>query len=335
MKLLKNPEIKRNFILWLIVGAAAVTAAFIVDVKCGVTNAALFAVLTVVHYASTYKRYKRIADLSLEIDKILYDSSRFDLSRFEEGELEILSSEIQKMTVRLREQADALSKDKRYLADSLADISHQIRTPLTSISLIIEFLADSELTYEQRAKYVRELRELLDRIDWLINTLLKISKFDAGTVNFELKEVKICDVIKRAYEPISIPMDIRQQNFTVSVSDTDTLCCDESWLCEAVCNILKNCMEHTPDGGTLTVDCSKNRLFSEIAISDTGNGISKEDLPNIFKRFYKGHDSADSSVGIGLALARMIITKHNGTIKAENRKEGGARFVIRFYESVV
>ena len=239
------------------------------------------------------------------------------------------------MTVRLREQADALVRDKKYLADSLADISHQIRTPLTSISLITELLADPELTYDQRIKYLRELRELLDRIDWLINTLLKISRFDAGTVSLDMKEVKLCNLIKRAYEPVSIPMDLRQQRFTVNVNDTDTLYCDEAWLCEAVCNILKNCMEHTPDGGTLTVDCSKNRLFTEIAISDTGNGISKEDLPNIFKRFYRGHDSSDSSVGIGLALARMIITKHNGTIKAENRKEGGARFFIRFYESVV
>ncbi len=301
------------------------------------TSFAVFAaicciVFDITHFSLTYRRYRNIAELSNEIDKILHNSNKFDLKRFSEGELAVLQSEIYKMTVRLREQAEALKKDKKYLADSLADISHQIRTPLTSINLIMNFLAEEELSDKRRYSLVRELSQLLSRIDWLISTLLKISRLDAGTVKFAEDRVMVSELIKRASEPIAISMDLRNQQLIISADGNESFEGDLAWTSEAIENILKNCMEHTPDGGAIKIEAKETPIYTELVISDTGPGIPPEDLPHIFERFYKGKHSSKGSVGIGLALARMIIAAQNGTIKAGNSIDGGAQFTVRFYK---
>lgn len=332
----RNPEIAKTAIIWGIVSATAIVVAFAVGgAVCGFVALALGVGYSAAHFIITYRRYSKISKLSLEIDRVLHGLGRLELSRFGEGELSILQSEIYKMTVRLWEQAEQLAADKEYLADSIADISHQIRTPLTSISLLTEFLSEPELSREQRIKYVKELFELLDRIDWLINTLLKISKFDAGTVRFDAGSVNVMQLVKKAYEPIAIPMELRGQNFVIDVPESMQLDCDERWTVEAIGNILKNCMEHTPESGTITVRGEDNAVCASLIISDTGSGIAPEDLPNIFKRFYKGKDSASGSVGIGLALAHIIIGEQGGTVKAYNGKDGGAVFEVKFYKTVV
>ena len=273
--------------------------------------------------------------MSYEIDKILHNNSEFDLNRFAEGELAILHSEIYKMTVRLREQTEALKRDKIFLADSIADISHQIRTPLTSINLIANFLADEELSDERRLSLVKDLFQLLSRIDWLISTLLKISKLDAGTVRFAKDTVKVSELIQKAVKPLAIPMDLRNQQLIVKANGDEQFEGDLAWTAEAIENILKNCMEHTPNGGTITIKVKDTPIYTELLITDTGPGIDPEDLPHLFERFYKGKNSSTGNVGIGLALARMIITSQNGTIKAENGKNGGAVFTLRFYKCTI
>lgn len=335
MGFFRNPEISKTALIWGLLSAAAVAAAFAAGPGAGIAVLALCLAYSAAHFIITYRRYKNIARLSSEVDRVLHGDTTLELSEFDEGELNILSSEIHKMTLRLREQADRLAADKEYLADSIADISHQIRTPLTSVSLLTEFLSEPELDTERRIKYVKELFELLDRIDWLINTLLKMSKFDAGTVYFDRRKENIPKLVKRAYEPIAIPMELRGQSFVMRIPEDMSLDCDVRWTVEAVENILKNCMEHTPRGGTVSVAGEYNAVYSMITIRDTGYGIAKEDLPNIFKRFYKGKDSSSGSVGIGLALARMIINGQGGRIKAYNGSDGGAVFEIKFYKSVV
>ena len=237
------------------------------------------------------------------------------------------------MTIRLREQQQKLINDKKYLADSLADISHQIRTPLTSINLLVERLSASGLTDECRHRLTNELYELLDRIDWLITTLLKISKLDAGTVSFNKETVSLETLIKKSCSPLLIPIELRGQELIIRAEGD--FYGDPAWTSEAVGNMVKNCMEHTPDGGRIEIDAAENALYSEIIIKDNGTGISPEDLPHIFERFYKGKDSDGKSFGIGLALSRMIIAGQGGTVKAENRKPVGAMFTIRFYKGTV
>ena len=282
---------------------------------------------------STYKRYQRISSLADDIDQVLHGDSSIDFDNYSEGELIILHSEIYKMTIRLREQQQKLMKDKEYLADSLADISHQIRTPLTSINLLVERLSAFGLTDECRHQLTNELYELLDRIDWLITTLLKISKLDAGAVQFNKEMFSLEMLINKSCAPLLIPIELRGQELIIRTDGN--FYGDPAWTSEAVGNIVKNCMEHTPDGGRIEINAAENALYSEIVIKDNGTGVSAEDLPHIFERFYKGKDSDGKSFGIGLALSRMIIAGQKGTVKAENRKNAGAMFTIRFYKGTV
>ena len=282
---------------------------------------------------SVNKRYKRLAKLADDIDRILHGENEVSFEEYSEGELGILQSEIYKMTVRLREQSNSLKKDKKYLADSLADISHQLRTPLTSINLLVSFLSEENISTERREGLIRELYELLSRVDRLITLLLKISKLDAGTVEFKREDMSLEKLTEKAVSPLLVPLEIRRQRLKITA--TGNFSGDITWTCEALSNIVKNCMEHTPEGGEIRITASENALYSEIIIEDNGEGISKKDLPHIFERFYKGENSGDKSFGIGLNLARMIITSQNGTVKAENGDEKGAVFTIRFYKGTV
>ena len=314
IKLLKNKEVRKALLWQLLLSAAACAVCFFFDIRAGLTAAGLSLLLMLVFCISTYKRYQRISSLADDINQVLHGDSSIDFDSYSEGELSILHSEIYKMTIRLREQQQTLTREKAHLADSIADISHQIRTPLTSINLLIGLLSEPKLTDARRQQLIHELYELLSRIDWLITTLLKISRLDAGTVQFKQEQVSL--------EELRIHADGAFRG-------------DLSWTCEAIGNIVKNCMEHTPEGGGIEIDAAENALYSEIIIKDNGTGISSEDLPHIFERFYKGKDSDGKSFGIGLALSRMIITGQGGTVKAENRKPAGAMFTIRFYKGTV
>ena len=333
MKLFRNPEILRTFLLYLVLSAAAVIAAFIMAGSFGWLMGAVCAAFIGIWLVQSARRYRRIAELSADIDRILHGEDHVSLNEYAEGELGILQSEVHKMTIRLREQKQSLVDDKIYLADSLADISHQIRTPLTSINLLVSLLSDPGITDERRGELSRELYSLLSRIDWLITTLLKMSKLDAGTVQFNSETVPMAELIRKSTESVAIPMELRGQELNVTADGS--FIGDIGWTAEAITNIVKNCMEHTPEGGKVSVTATDNPLFAEIIISDNGSGIAGEDLPHIFERFYKGKNSADNSFGIGLALARTIITTQNGTIKAENILPHGAKFTIRFYKGTV
>ena len=333
IKLLKNKEVRRTLFLQVIIAIVACAVCFQYDNEAGNVAVVLSLVLILIYYISTYKRYKRINDLATDINKLLHGDNSISLENYSEGELGILHSEIYKMTVRLREQQQKLMNDKVYLADSIADISHQIRTPLTSINLLVQFLSEPNLSDERRQQLTHELYGLLSRIEWLITTLLKISKLDAGTVQFKEEKVSMEQLINKSCAPILVPIELRGQELVINAAGEFSG--DISWTCEAIGNIVKNCMEHTPEGGKIEIEATENALYTEILIKDNGTGIAKEDMPHIFERFYKGKDSDDKSFGVGLALSRMIITSQKGTVKAENRKPTGAMFSIRFYKGTV
>lgn len=335
MKFFRNREIRYSLIWFGIVDVLLTIAAFTVDIVCGIFVCFTGVLLTGMYVVITYKRYQQIAALSREIDALLHDEENFRFQSYQEGELAILQNEIDKMTIRLREQAEHLRRDKRYMEDSLADISHQMRTPLTAINLVIERLQQPGITERQRNMLIRELFELLSRMEWLINTLLKISKLDSGTANMVKESVAVSGLIRHATAPFAVVMDLHDQKLHIEVQEQPVFEGDFSWSNEAVSNIIKNCIEHTPDGGEVWIYGRETPLFTEMIIEDNGTGIDQKDLPHLFERFYKGKDAGSQSVGIGLALSRMIITAQNGTIKVENRKEGGARFIIRFYKEII
>lgn len=333
MKLFRNPEIIKALAVQLSLALIFSAVAYFIDNRFLILTVAMAVCFIAIYLITTYKRYKKLSALASDIDRILHSDSLISLDTYAEGELAILQSEIYKMTVKLREQSDSLKKDKIYLADSIADISHQLRTPLTSINLLVSLLSEPNINEEKRAKLTHKLFGLLSRIDWLITSLLKISKLDAGTVQFNIEAVPLKALIEKSVSPLLIPIELKGQELKVSCEGNFTG--DVSWSSEALSNIIKNCTEHTPDGGKIEINAAETALFSEITIKDNGKGIDEKDLPNIFKRFYKGKNSDDKSFGIGLNLARMIITGQNGTVKAENNPEGGAKFTVRFYKGTV
>ncbi len=333
MKLYKNKEVIKILLLQIILSVVFIVLSFIGGMKYGLFMSAVCCFFVLIYLFSVSRRYRKIAKLSEDIDRILHGENEVSFDEYSEGELGILQSEIYKMTVRLREQSNNLKKDKKYLADSIADISHQLRTPLTSINLLVSFLSEENISTQRRESLTHELYELLSRVDRLITVLLKISKLDAGTVEFKKEEISLESLIEKSLSPLLVPLEIRRQ--TLSLSADGIFSGDVLWTGEAISNIVKNCMEHTPEGGEIRITASENALYSEIIIEDTGEGISKKDLPHIFERFYKGENSGDKSFGIGLNLARMIITLQNGTVKAENGEEKGAVFTVRFYKGTV
>lgn len=335
MKFFRNKEIKKMTAFYL----AGFGVMLLVYLKRQQPTAMLLPVVWAAAAAAallfTYVRYQKIAELSQDIDKILHNNKQISWDGYKEGELAILQNEVSKMVNRLLEQSESLEKEKQYLSDSIADISHQLRTPLTSMNLILALMEQEELDKERKLKLCKELEGLISRMDWQIATLLKISKIDAKMAHFRKETVVWKDVIQKAYEPLAIPMELREQSMQILTEGTETFVGDIDWTTEAIGNILKNCMEQMPAGGILQVSLSQNSLYSEVLIKDSGKGIAREDLPHLFERFYKGKNAGEHSIGIGLALARMIVQEQNGMIKAENSPQGGAVFIIRFYKAIV
>lgn len=333
MNFFRNPEIKHTVILDMTALLAFSILGFRFGLSCGLLILGCSTFFLVSHLFITQRRYRKLEKLSQELDQMLHHQTPIHFENYREGELSILQNELSKMTLRLTEQADALSRDKKYLSDAMADISHQLRSPLTSMHLILSLLKKPDLPKERERSLLMELTQLLSHMDWLVEALLKMSKMDAGTAYLKHISIPLPQLLKQASEPLLIPFELREQTFEMHFeTGNEQFVGDLSWSVEALSNILKNCMEHTPAGGTITATCRENTIFTEIIIEDNGPGFSSQDLPHLFERFYKGENASDQSVGIGLALARMIVSQQNGTLKAENRLEGGARFILKFYK---
>jgi signal transduction histidine kinase len=296
------------------------------SLAASVTLCALF-------YWFTRKRYKELAALSEQIDEILHGSDSIEINVFNEGELSILRDDIQKMTIRLREQADSLKRDKIFLSDSLADIAHQLRTPMTSIRMLVTFLSKTDLESGKRLEYSHDAETLLSRTDWLLSALLKISKIDAGTAVFRKESFTLNELLDKAVSPLEIPMEIRGVTLNKAYEGNISLSGDLNWTAEAVGNILKNCLEHSEPGGVIEITGTVNALFAELSIRDHGKGFDPEELPHLFERFYQGSLQKEGNFGVGLALSRKILSAQNGTVKAANHPQGGACFTVRFYLS--
>lgn len=354
MHFFRNPEIKKDIWMHLILTALVTASGFFYGQflwmnagesnvyrareKAGLSFAGFLLLpclaFLFLHLFITYRRYRSIRLLCREIDQVLHDMESVRFFDYSEGELSILKIEIDKMLIRLREQSKTLQEDKLTLAASLADISHQLRTPLTSIRLLLSLLSEPDLSWEKRRSLIQQLSRLISRIDWLIEALLKLSRLDAKTVTLHTETVSVSRLVTAAAEPLEIPMELKEQHFSFTPKTRrESFQGDFSWTVEALGNILKNCMEHTPFGGNIQIFASENAIFTEILIEDDGPGFTSEDLSRLFERFYKGKHSKKESIGIGLALSQRILSLQNATIKAENRLEGGARFILHFYKN--
>ena len=333
MRFWRNPEVKRSLLLY---GSVVLLSGL-----CGLLfepsllwAAAGVVLAAAVHFAVTKKRYDRIARLAQDIGAALHGNGSVKISGQREGELSVLENEVGKLATRMEEQTRLLQRDKEYLAQLIADIAHQLRTPLTTERLYLTMLLE-EVGGGSAEELCRSALTLEGRMEWLVDALLKLSKFDSGTAGMKRERVNVYGLIRKAAQPITIPLELREIDLSVKADAGIFFEGDESWTVEALGNILKNGMEHAPRGSSIEVEARETPVFCEITVRDHGEGFSENDLDHLFDRYYRGRNASGESIGIGLALSRQIVKAQNGTLLAENAPGGGARFVMRFYKRTV
>lgn len=253
------------------------------------------------------------------------------LTIYYEDDFSFLEDELYKTVVALRQMRESAVQERKSLADNLADIAHQLKTPITSMSLMTELLADSRHDSTEDLIYVEKIHKQLGRLNYLVTALLTLSKIDAGTLSLERKKVDLLTLLTHAVEPIQELIQQKQQTIVFQSKPTLSFEGDLYWSTEAILNLIKNCYEHTPACGTIRLTYEQNSIYTQILVEDNGSGFNQEDTPYLFERFYKGRNTGKDSVGIGLALAKAIIEQQNGSIRAENHQNGGARFIVKFY----
>ena len=289
---------------------------------------AIYLGLLFINFIFIYNMYQKIKKIDQYMNNILNDDYSLNIKEYCEGDISNLKNDVYKMTVKLKEQSELLTKDKKYLEETLEDISHQIKTPLTSMYMINDILT-SEKNEKIRKEFLVKNKNQIERIEWLVISLLKLSKLDSGTVKLKKEKIKVKDLINKAIEPIKVSLDLKSINFDLNLSN-DTVLVDINWTKEALLNIIKNACEHTKD--KITITSKNNPLYLEIRITDNGKGIAKKDLKHIFERFYKGSDNKDS-IGIGLNMSKKIINLQQGIIEVETKENIGSTFIIKLYKN--
>ena len=335
MGVFRNKNVRNQFILSLFFLVFTGIIAFVFDRKAGIFVLLSGTGLCILQIVFAEKRYKEIRLLSQQLDEILHEGGSMELRHFREGDVEILRDELQKMLLRLEEQTELLEKEKMSLADSLADISHQIRTSLTTLNLLVERLKKNTGDISSRQSLLREAEQMLDRIQWLVTSLLRLSKLDAGAIVLKPQTILLSSFFREVMKPFDVSMDVRGQSLEIRGDGSTEVQGDYNWTMEAIGNVIKNSLEYTPEGGLLLIEWTENPLFTEIKITDSGKGIPKEDIPHLFERFYRGKNAGNHSFGIGLSLSRAILSQENAVIYGQNVSPLGAQFVIRFYKTVV
>ena len=328
-----NKDIKIIVLVGIFGTIVATVVTLFFNVVCSVVTFWLGVILTLTFYNVTKKRYKKIADLNNYLSLVCAGNYLIDIKDNTEGELSILKNNLYKVIVLLRSKNELLEKDKIYLADSLADISHQLKTPLTSLMVMVDLLKN-EKNIDKQKEFISIIEIQISKIKWLVENLLKLSKLDAGTIKFKKEKIDVLSVITKSLSPFLVQMEMKNISLETTINDF-SFTGDLNWTSEAVENIIKNCIEHTDDNGKLNIETGVTNIYSYIKITDNGCGIKKKDLPHIFERFYQGENSSKESVGIGLALAKTIVENQGGTIDVTSEENVGTEFIIKFNKMVV
>ena len=328
------------------------------------------AALFIVNLFFRHRREKQLEEMIIYLMRLQDRMQLPELKKCDEGQIGILQSEIYKLVVLLQEQSNAATKEKNYLAGMLSDISHQIKTPIAAITIMTDLLMKPELTAEKRMEFAAKIDSQVEKITWLVRNLLTLSRLEADVLKLKREQVAVSELIRKACQPLEVLAEIKgvavivdccQKNGQMSggmlgacqkdgrqsdgiadacqkdgrqsdgTVDEIMMVCDGTWTAEAISNIIKNCIEHTPEGGEVRISMSQHNFATNITIKDNGCGIAKEDLPHVFERFYKGKYGAKDSVGIGLAMAKQIILRQNGVVSVESEEGKGAVFLVKMY----
>ena len=297
----------------------------------------VFLMITIIILILAFLRFNSIKDKEInEITKYIEEINRknykLNIDEMSEDELSILKNEVYKTTIMLKEAAENSNKEKLQLKKSLSDISHQLKTPLTSILIILDNLIDDpDMEKVVREDFIRDIKMEITNISFFVQSILKLSKLDTNTVDFIEEKTYIKNIVDEVVKNLSTLCDLRNIKIITTYKENAQITCDFRWQVEALVNIIKNCIEHSKDNSKIFIEVDENNAYSQIVIKDNGTGIDKEDLPYIFERFYKGKNSGNESCGIGLSLAKSIIEKSNGNIYVESKVGKGSTFTIKYF----
>lgn len=289
----------------------------------------LFLVLFLVVFKDKIVYKKNIRKLTKYFNSINLGNYDIDINDNKENELSILKNEIYKTTIMLKEQASNSQKDKYALKESLEDISHQLKTPLTAITIMLDNVTSDNIDNKVKMRFLSDIKKEVSNINFLVQNLLKLSRFDVNAITYNISLNKLEDIICESLNNLSSLSDLKNVKIKHIKNESVMLKCDYKWEVEAITNIIKNCIEHT-ENGIVKISYNDCKTYIKLVIEDNGVGINKEDIAHIFERFYKGANSSKDSVGIGLSLSLSIIEKDNGKIDVESKN--GTTFTIRYYK---
>lgn len=275
------------------------------------------------------KRSEKINELNNYLSALNRGHHKSQVTTYEEGELSILQSELYKLSVTLSHQNDLLKQNHQFIQDSLNDIAHQIKTPLTSMMVMTDLMQDMDLPPEKQKEFVSSIQKQLERLKTLVTSLLTLSKLDAGVIHYQPSWINDSELIKKVIEPFGVISELKDIQLETQVSNQEVYI-DASWTIEALGNLVKNAIEHSSQNETIKIRSMVNQLYWRIEIEDEGLGIDAQDLDHIFERFYRGKNSSSDSVGIGLSLTQKIITQQQGQIFVVSKVNEGTLFKIEF-----
>lgn len=292
----------------------------------------LYLLINIIHERKENKTIREITEYIKKINEKKYE---LKIEENTENELSKLKNELYKITIMLKEEAEESMDAKKTLKVAIEDISHQLKTPLTSMSIMLDNIIENpDMESETRNLFIHEINRQIKWINWLILSLLKLAKLDSNTIEFEKNNINVQNLVNNVIKNLEIPIDIKEQKIIITGDKNTSFVGDYNWENEAITNVLKNCIEHTDKNKNIYIKFEENNFYTKIEIIDEGNGIDKEDLKHIFKRFYKGKNSSESSIGIGLALAKTIIEKDNGQIVCTSEVNKGTKFEIRYMKNM-
>ena len=292
----------------------------------------LYLLINIIHERKENKTIREITEYIKKINEKKYE---LKIEENTENELSKLKNELYKITVMLKEEAEESMDAKKTLKVAIEDISHQLKTPLTSMSIMLDNIIENpDMESDTRNLFIHEINRQIKWINWLILSLLKLAKLDSNTIEFEKNNINVQNLVNNVIKNLEIPIDIKEQKIIITGDKNTSFVGDYNWENEAITNVLKNCIEHTDKNKNIYIKFEENNFYTKIEIIDEGNGIDKEDLKHIFKRFYKGKNSSESSIGIGLALAKTIIEKDNGQIVCTSEVNKGTKFEIRYMKNM-
>ena len=289
-------------------------------------------ILILIFIKYNHKKEKDIEDIIKQIEQINKRNYELKIDSNSEDELSILKNEIYKTTIMLKEAADNSNKDKINLKKSLEDISHQLKTPLTSVLVMLDnIIEDPDMDEEVKKDFIIDIKRNVVNINFLVQAILKLSKFDSNTINFIKEENKVEDIVDEAIKNVLPLCDLKNIDIDLNVLNDSVILSDFRWQVEAITNILKNAVDHSLENNKVTINIDSNNVYSLVEIINYGKVIDKKDLKHIFERFYKGKNAKADSIGIGLALAKSIVEEDNGNISVESN-DNETKFILKYFK---